>query len=128
MENTNDRQLTFPQRNWLLLCILVAILSPLVVHWLQAGAHKEAYRESIETKPVNSDGGGGAGAAGGAAPGAGAAPAGGASANPGDSAAGKGKDTSYKVATPPTDSGKKSGAAPAGGAGKGGGAGGSKKQ
>ena len=101
MENTNQKGLSFPQRNWFLLCIFVAILSPLVVHWVQAAAHKEAYKESTEIKPVNSDGAGGAtpaaGGAGTASPG-----------TQGGTAADSGKkDTSYKMATPPTDSAKK---------------------
>ncbi len=49
MENVN-KNLSFPQRNWFLLCVLVAILSPLIVHWVQAGAHKEAYKQSIDIK------------------------------------------------------------------------------
>lgn len=71
MENTS-RQLSFPQRNWLLLCILVAILSPIIVHWIQAGAHKESYNNSVNTRPPNVGGAGGT-------------------------------DSSYKVATPPTN-------------------------
>lgn len=91
MENTNDKQLSFPQRNWFLICVLVAILSPVVVHWVQAAAHKEAYKESVETRPVNSDNSKGLPPQGGGA-------AGGTS---------EGKDTSYKMSAPPTDSGKK---------------------
>jgi hypothetical protein len=53
MENT-DKKLSFPQRNWFLLCVLVAILSPLVVHWLQTGAHKESYQQSIDIKSKDS--------------------------------------------------------------------------
>lgn len=49
MENTS-KNLSFPQRNWFLLCVLVAILSPLVVHWVQVGAHKEAYQQSVDIK------------------------------------------------------------------------------
>jgi len=54
MENTSTK-LSFPQRNWFLLCVIVAILSPLVVHWVQGGARKEAYNESINTRPAGSD-------------------------------------------------------------------------
>ena len=54
MENTNTK-LSFPQRNWFLLCVIVAILSPLVVHWVQAGARKESYNESVNTKPAGTD-------------------------------------------------------------------------
>ena len=53
MENTN-RDLSFPQRNWFLLCVLVAILSPLIVHWVQVGAHKEARQQSIDIKTKSS--------------------------------------------------------------------------
>jgi hypothetical protein len=72
MENTDTKQLSFPQRNWLLLCILVAILSPLVVHWIQSGARHESYQQSVDTRPPATGGAGGT-------------------------------DTSYKVATPPTN-------------------------
>jgi hypothetical protein len=86
MDNTNDRQLSFPQRNWFLLCVIVAILSPLVVHWVQAAAHKQSYQQSVDVRPAHGD----SGATGGANAG--------------------GKDTSYKVAAPPsTDSSKKGG-------------------
>lgn len=53
MENTNDRKLSFPQRNWFLLLVLVAILSPLVVHLVQRGAEKESYQQSMDEKPVS---------------------------------------------------------------------------
>ena len=53
MENTNDRKLSFPQRNWFLLCILVAIISPLVVNLVQRGAEKESYKQSMNEKPVS---------------------------------------------------------------------------
>jgi hypothetical protein len=49
MENT-DRKLSFPQRNWFLLCVLVAILSPLVVHWLHRGAQEVTYQQSVDIK------------------------------------------------------------------------------
>ena len=51
MDNVNDKQLSFPQRNWLLLCILVAIISPILVHLMQTGAQKENYRDAITTPP-----------------------------------------------------------------------------
>jgi hypothetical protein len=53
MDNVNNKQLSFPQRNWLLLCIIVAILSPLVVHLLQSGANSKNYNEA--THPVMTD-------------------------------------------------------------------------
>jgi hypothetical protein len=57
MENT-DRRLSFPQRNWFLLCILVAIISPLIVHFVQAGAKKESMQQTMdihETKTTPGD-------------------------------------------------------------------------
>lgn len=83
MATTNDTQLSFPQRNWFLLCILVAILSPLVVYWVRAAAHKESYKESMEIRPVNAGG----------------------SASAGTTASG-GQDSSYKMSSPPQDSSK----------------------
>jgi hypothetical protein len=79
--DTNDQKLSFPQRNWFLLCVLVAILSPLVVHWIGNMAHHEAYIQATEQKPTK-------GASGGASDSSGAVP-------PAD------KDTSYRVAAPP---------------------------
>jgi hypothetical protein len=72
MENANDKQLSFPQRNWFLICVLVAILSPLVVHWVTIGAHRVSKQQSLDIKDR--------------------------------------KDTSYNVASPPSnDTSKKSG-------------------
>jgi hypothetical protein len=51
MENVNDRQLSFGQRYWFILCIIVAILSPLVVHWVQVGTHHVSYEQSIDGGP-----------------------------------------------------------------------------
>jgi hypothetical protein len=66
--------------------VIVAILSPLVVHWVQAGARRSSYQQSVDVRPATGD----SGATG--------------STNAG------GKDTSYKVAAPPsTDSSKKGG-------------------
>ncbi len=53
MENTNDRKLSFPQRNWFLLCILVAVISPLVVNLVHRGVEKESYKQSVHEKPVS---------------------------------------------------------------------------
>lgn len=85
MENANDRQLSFPQRNWLLLCVIVAILSPLVVHWVHAGARKRVYNQETEVRDTGS--------------------------RSGDSTAGAGGaiDTSSKVASPPNTQPKKGG-------------------
>lgn len=54
MENVNDKQLSFPQRNWLLLCVIVAILSPLVVHWVHAGARHRLYTQETEIRDTGS--------------------------------------------------------------------------
>lgn len=40
-------------RKGFLLCLAVAIVGPLLVHGIQVAARKEAYRESLEQKPVN---------------------------------------------------------------------------
>lgn len=85
MENVNARKLNFGQRNWVLLCIIVAILSPLFVHSVQVAARKHNYREATEQKPAH----GGDSASGGSV-----APTGG-------SGSATVKDTSYKVAAPP---------------------------
>jgi hypothetical protein len=74
MDSMKESGLTFPQRHWLILCIVIAILSPIVVQALQNLAHKTNYNQATEVKPVRS--------------GAGALPA-------------DAKDTSYKVAAPP---------------------------
>ncbi|HMH21685.1 MAG TPA: hypothetical protein VK563_07910 [Puia sp.] len=55
MEKLNDKRLSFGQRHWFLLCILVAILSPLVVYWVRTGARKEAYKQSVNIRPAGSD-------------------------------------------------------------------------
>jgi len=70
-ENISAR-LTFPQRNWLPLCILIAIVSPLAVRAFKAMTH-----EKPRQAPVTQNG---------------------AAYQPGDSA---GRDTSYHVAAPP---------------------------
>ncbi len=53
MENNNEKRLSFPQRYWLLLCILVAILSPVLVHYLNVGARQYNYKEATERRPPN---------------------------------------------------------------------------
>jgi hypothetical protein len=80
MENTDTKNLSFPQRNWFLLCVLVAILSPLVVHWVQVGAHQENYQQSLNTRPPSTQ-----------------------PDNPATAGGAGGTDSSYKVATPPTN-------------------------
>jgi len=77
MENSNNRQLSFPQRNWLLLCIIVAILSPFVVHWVHIAARKRVYHQATEIRDTANKGAA-------------------------DSASGSG-DTSNRVASPPSD-------------------------
>lgn len=80
MENTDTKQLSFPQRNWFLLCVLVAILSPLIVHWVQTGAREKVYQQSINTRPPSTQPN-----------------------NPATTGGAGGTDTSYKVANPPTN-------------------------
>lgn len=68
-------QLTFPQRNWLPLCIAIAVISPLAVAGFKSVTHK-----TPEQMPVTQNG---------------------TSYQSGDSTA---RDTSYHVATPPGNS------------------------
>jgi hypothetical protein len=63
--DTANERLSLPQRYWLLLCILVAIFSPLVVQWLNAEAHNIAYKQATE-HPAVSGGSGGTSPSGGA--------------------------------------------------------------
>ena len=72
MDSMKEDRLSFPQRHWLILCIVVAILSPIVVQALQSMAHKKNYNQAMEIKPAQA----------------------------GDSGT-IAKDTSYKVAVPP---------------------------
>ena len=58
MENVDDKKLSFPQRNWFLLCVIVAILSPLLVHSIQTLANKQRYEQAIHQKPVQGGDGG----------------------------------------------------------------------
>ena len=55
MENVNDKKLSFPQRNWFLMCVLVAVLSPLIVHWITIGAHGVSKEQSIDIGKRKSD-------------------------------------------------------------------------
>ena len=50
MENVNDKQLSFGQRNWFLLCVLVAILSPLFVHFIKVAAKTKNYNQRNEIR------------------------------------------------------------------------------
>jgi hypothetical protein len=48
--NTDNRKLSFPERNWLLLCILVAIISPIFVDFVRIGARRETYKQSVDIR------------------------------------------------------------------------------
>jgi hypothetical protein len=90
MENANDKQLSFPQRNWFILCVIVAILSPIVVHLVASGARSEAYKQSTEVRAADTATASPNGATG----------PGGTTGSTGTGGA-AGSDTSYKVAAPP---------------------------
>lgn len=55
--DTENEKLSFPQHYWLLLCIVVAIFSPLAVNWLDAAAHHMAYKQATESTSANSSSG-----------------------------------------------------------------------
>jgi len=55
MDSAKDKQLTWPQKNWLLLCILVAILSPMITNRIRAGAQRESYKESTHKASTEPD-------------------------------------------------------------------------
>jgi hypothetical protein len=67
--DTADNKLSFPQRYWLLLCILVAIFSPFVVQWINAEARHIVYKQAIEHPSVNGGSGGSSPSGGAVAPG-----------------------------------------------------------
>jgi hypothetical protein len=67
--DTEKVKLSFPQRYWLLLCILVAIFSPIFVGWLNDAAHHTAYLQSIEARRVQGGSGGSSPSGGAVAPG-----------------------------------------------------------
>lgn len=52
MDNVEDKKLSFPQRNWLLLCILVAILSPITVDMLRGAADHKKYEQAVQDSAV----------------------------------------------------------------------------
>ena len=54
MENVTDKKLSFPQRNWFLLCVMVAILSPMVVYWIQNGARKVSHEQTLDIQSKDS--------------------------------------------------------------------------
>jgi len=96
----NEELLSFPQRHWFLIVIVVAILSPVVFSWVQAAARHRAHQQSTEQPTVH-------GGSGGSTPMGGAVPPGD-TAQPGSVVPGANpatsngtKDTSYHVATPP---------------------------
>ncbi len=51
MENVSNK-LSFPQRNWFLLCVIVAILSPVVVSSLNIGARKVSAQQAIDNNKI----------------------------------------------------------------------------
>jgi len=79
----NEQRLSFGQRNWLLIAIIVAIVSPIVVGWLQAGRNSQLYNETKEQRPGSITSG---------------SPSSGTDTGTVDTTA---KDTSYHVASPP---------------------------
>jgi hypothetical protein len=54
MENAENKNLSFGQRNWLLLCVIVAILSPFLVHVLRVVAHKKLYKQATTIRTSDS--------------------------------------------------------------------------
>ena len=82
----HEQQLSFGQRYWLLICIIVAIVSPIAVGWLQAGRHHDLYNEEMEQRRPGAQSG----------PGTMSSDTGTAG-----SAGSTSKDTSYHVAAPP---------------------------
>lgn len=106
-ENTEEERntaaesgLTFPERHWLLLCILVAILSPLVVYWIKGTIDRKNYNQSLEQRTVQGGMGGSTPSGGAVAPGDTARPG---SVNPmaSPSVHTTTMDTTYSVAAPP---------------------------
>src|ERR1700742_5045883 len=72
-EENVSASLSFPQRHWFILCLIVAIISPIAVSAIQTMTRKEAYKQSTEQSVGNT--------------------------GSGDTTA---KDTSYHVAAPPS--------------------------
>jgi hypothetical protein len=100
MDSVNsNNHLSFPQRYWFLLCLVVAILSPILVNSLQALAHKTSYNQAMDQKPVHGGAGGLSPSGGAVAPGNTSRP--GSVNSMGASANRETSDTSYKVAAPP---------------------------
>jgi hypothetical protein len=46
---THDTGLTFPQRNWLLLCILTAIIVAIAYYLIDSSMHKSMRQNQIQT-------------------------------------------------------------------------------
>jgi len=67
--DTEKIKLSFPQRYWLLLCILVAVFSPIFVGWLNDAAHHTAYIQAIEARGAHGGSGGFSPSGGAVAPG-----------------------------------------------------------
>jgi hypothetical protein len=49
MKNMQDRRLTFPQRNWLLLCLFTAMLTVLVYYLVDSNNRNNSRFNQIET-------------------------------------------------------------------------------
>lgn len=67
--DTENQRLSFPQRYWLLLCILVAVFSPLAVQWLHAAADRFSYHQAVNHPSVKGGEGGSSPSGGAVAPG-----------------------------------------------------------
>ena len=46
---THDTGLTFPQRNWLLLCVLTAIIVAIAYYLIDSSLHKNTHQNEIQT-------------------------------------------------------------------------------
>lgn len=57
---TRERRLTFPQRNWLLLCILTAIIVAIAYYLVDTGVRNNTTPQEIQTTtgPTNTANGG----------------------------------------------------------------------
>jgi hypothetical protein len=57
---THERRLTFPQRNWLLLCFITAIIVAVAYYLIDTGTHDNTQQNEIQTSgaPANISSGG----------------------------------------------------------------------
>ncbi|HEV2354851.1 MAG TPA: hypothetical protein VGR89_11435 [Puia sp.] len=46
----HEERLSFPQRNWLLLCVIVAIVSPIFVHAIHVEVARKWYNHSVRQR------------------------------------------------------------------------------